>query len=350
MSFMGVLTEEQIKEDAQQQLKAWEPEHDYLVCLDTDGHVLDNMWAKQLIVFHPHFMDMNHLRDIEMFFRLHAEHHNLWGTTRGCDRYLAVQHTLSSLLEDPQAKEQLDEDHVRDLLDSVSGYVDWVNASGGEKAFGIPSLFEYHQENGLDYNITRLLSWSEAVDRSFEFVTLEMPPFPHVEETLRYLSERADILIVSSTPYSDLSSWWQNTDLAKYTKAIAGKEMGKKTQHIGIVKERGGYDDDKVIMGGDGGGDLKAARANNVSFFPTPAGKEKEAWENARDTFEAFFEGRYRGEMEEEKVNEFQNILLEKGPWEEPGYDAEEEYRKLQQKRIDTYKQLHPQGKLFTLE
>jgi hypothetical protein len=54
--------------------------------------------------------------------------------------------------------------------------------------------------------------------------------------------------------------------------------------------------------------------------------------------------------MEEAKVDEFENILLEKGPWELEGYDAEAEYRKLQQKRLDTYAALHPNGKLFTLD
>jgi len=350
MAFQGVLTAEQVSQDPQQQFRNWNKEHDFAVCIDTDGCVLDNMWAKQVIVFHPHFMDMNSLRGIEMFFRIHAEHHNLWGKTRGCDRYLAVRATLRSLLEDPQARDAMDEAHVRDLLASVEGYVEWVEQSNGQKAFGIPSLTEYHRQNGLDYNITRLLAWSEAVDRTFEFVTLGMPPFEGVDETLGWLSERADLLVVSATPYADLANWWTRTDLARHVQAIAGKEMGKKADHIRLLMEAGGYEADHVIMVGDGGGDLKAARANGALFYPTPAGKEQEAWQNAKEAFEAFFAGSYRGELEDARVAEFENILLEKGPWELEGYDARAEYRKLQPKRIDTYRQLHPQGKLFVLE
>ena len=349
MAFQGVMTPEQIAQDPRQQIRAWKREHDFAVCIDTDGCVLDNMWAKQVIVFHPHFMDMNGLRAVEMFFRIHAEHHNLWGTTRGCDRYLAVQHTLRSLLDDPDAKDVLPVDHVKGLLASVEGYVNWIDASEGEKGFGIPSLTEYHEQNGLDYNITRLLAWSEAVDRTFKFVTLGMPPFDGVRETLAYLAEKADIMIVSATPYSDLSEWWTRTELAQYVQGIAGKEMGKKKEHIATLMEAGGYGPDQVIMVGDGGGDLKAARGNGAMFYPTPAGREQYAWENARDAFGAFFEGRYRGAMEDEKVAEFEGILLPKGPWELDGYDATEEYGKLLPKRKDTYEQLHPQGKLFTL-
>jgi len=350
MAFQGVLTDEQIRQDPRQQIRGWKREHDFAVCIDTDGCVLDNMWAKQVIVFHPHFMDMNGLRGIEMFFRIHAEHHNLWGTTRGCDRYLAVQHSLRSLLQDPDAREVLPVDHVKDLLASIDGYVSFIDESGGEKGFGIPSLTEYHEANGLDYNITRLLAWSEAVDRTFRYVTLGMPPFAGVRETLEYLAERADIMIVSATPYNDLSEWWTRTGLVEYVQGIAGKEMGKKAEHISTLKAAGGYADDNVMMIGDGGGDLKAARANNALFYPTPAGREQEAWANAREAFDAFFAGQYRGHVEDEKVAEFQGILLDKGPWELDGYSAREEYAKLQAKRVDTYAQLHPQGKLFTLD
>lgn len=350
MAFKGVLSDDQIAEDPRQQIRSWTREHEFAVCIDTDGCVLDNMWAKQLIVFHPHYMDMNSLRDVEMYFRIHAEHHNLWGTTRGCDRYLAVQHTLNSLREDPQAKEAIDDGHVLDLLTSLNGYVEYIDASAGEKGFGIPTLFEYHEQNGLDFNITRLLAWSEAVDRSFAFVTLDMPPFEAVPGVLQWLADKADMLVVSSTPYSDLSAWWTQSDLAQYVQAIAGKEMGKKSEHIRELMEAGGYEPDQVLMIGDGGGDLKAAKANDALFYPVLAGLEDEAWQNARGNFQAFLDGEYRGELEDKLIQRFENALLETAPWEQEGYDAEEEYLKLQQKRIDTYEMLHPQGKLSTLE
>ena len=349
MAFQGVLTDEQIAQEPQQHLRQWQREHDFAVCIDTDGCTLDNMWAKQVVVFHPHYMDFNGLRAIEMFFRLHAEHHNLWGKTRGCDRYLAVRHTLTSLLEDPEARDVLPADRVRDLLASVEGYVQFVDRSEGQWGFGIPSLRHYHEQNGLDYNITRLLGWSEAVDRTFQFVTLGMSPFDGVRETLADLCEKADILVVSATPYSDLSRWWTRTGLAEYDEMEGIAWAWQKAEHIRLLKEAGGYADDQVIMIGDGGGDLKAARANAAMFYPTPAGKEQEAWANARDAFDAFFAGSYRGALEDEKVAEFENILLEQGPWQQPGYSARDAYLELQDKRIATYKELHPNGKLLTV-
>jgi len=348
MSFMGILTAEQIAKDPQQQLRAWKREKDFLVCIDTDGCVLDNMSAKQMLVFHPFFMDMNNLRCIESFFRLHCEHHNLWGTTRGCDRYLAIQATLGSLLQDPAGKRTIDADWIRELKTSVDGYINWVRST--KASFGIPSLKKYHEANGLDYNITRLLSWSEAVDRSFAFTTLKMQPFPGVRETIEYLAERADILVVSGTPYSDLADWWTFQDMTKYIKAIASKEMGSKDVHIKVVKEAGSYADDNVIMCGDGGADLTSVQKNKGLFFPTPAGAEAKAWQEARLVFDAFFDGKYRGSsLEKQKLKEFDEALLKKGPWEEPDYDHKAAYRRHQPLRIALRDAYHPQGKLLVL-
>jgi phosphoglycolate phosphatase-like HAD superfamily hydrolase len=349
MAFQGALTPEQVRDDPRQQIKGWRREHDFAVCIDTDGCALDNMWAKQVLVFQPLFVQFNGLHDCQMHFRIHAEHHNLWGKTRGCDRFLAVLSTLRSLLEDEQARRDMPVERVQRLADSIGGYVEFVESSNGAKAFGIPSLTEYHESHGRDYNITRLLAWSEAVNRSFRYFTLSMSPFDGVRETLEHISQKADVLVVSATPYCDLIEWWKGQDLARYVQAIAGKEMGKKADHIRLLKECAGYKDDQVIMVGDGGGDLKAARANNAMFYPTPAGKEKEAWANARESFEAFFAGGYRGALEDGKVAEFEDILLEKGPWELEGYDARAQYLILQDKRIATYRELHPEGDLFTL-
>lgn len=349
MAFQGILTSAQINDDPQQQLRAWKTEKEFLVCIDTDGCVLDNMSAKQMLVFHPLFMDMNSLRGIETYYRLHAEHHNLWSKTRGCDRYVAIQLILGSLLEDALARDVIDVEWIGELKASVDGYVGWVNSTDGV-SFGIPSLSEYHQEHGLDYNIARLLGWSEAVDRSFAFTTLKMDPFPNVREAIKYLAQRADILVVSGTPYSDLSQWWSNQDLTKYIRAIASKEMGKKDEHIRIIKHVGGYEDCKVIMCGDGGGDLKAVRNNDGLFFPAPAGRETAAWQDAPRVFEAFFAGAYRGsQLEKQKLDEFDNALLNTAPWEEPGYKHVEAYRKHQPLRVSLRDRYLPDGKLVVL-
>ena len=58
------LNEKQIKEDPEQQLKNFKRTKDFLVAIDTDGCVTDNMNGKQMLIFHPQFMEFYQLREI----------------------------------------------------------------------------------------------------------------------------------------------------------------------------------------------------------------------------------------------------------------------------------------------
>ncbi|MFH1709056.1 MAG: hypothetical protein ABIF71_14215 [Planctomycetota bacterium] len=52
------------KHGAQSQILSFTPRHPFLACFDMDGHLLDSMTAKQVIVFQPVFMDRFGLRPI----------------------------------------------------------------------------------------------------------------------------------------------------------------------------------------------------------------------------------------------------------------------------------------------
>lgn len=359
---LGRLSEKALadKATAQQQLRDWKPGHDFLACFDVDGHLLDNMTAKQVIVFQPHFMDIFGLRPIESFYRLHAEHHNLWSTDRGCDRHEAQALTCASLLEDPELEAAAGDD-IRNRLGTIKGsldrYVQAMADTGG--AYGFDSLFAFQQSHPADPEAVRLVMWSKAVDLTFPFVTIPMSPFECVPETLERVSEKADVLIVSKTPYEDICNWLERHSLLKYVTAVAGKEQGGKDEHICLamggtydastrtVTRRGErYAADHVIMGGDGGGDLKAVKKNGGLFFPTPPGREEAAWKNAvTDVFTPFFEGRYEA-VEADRIEQFESAMLTAGPWEKGDYDHKEAYAALQPKRKSLYRALKPGGRL----
>ena len=362
--FLGRLTTEQIKdkETAQQQLKTWPAEHEFLTCFDVDGHLLDNMTSKQVIVFQPHFMDIFGLREIETYYRLHAEHHNLWSKDRGCDRHEAKSFTLGSLQTDPKLEAEMPKglaEKLRNIKASIDAYIGHIQKTGG--AYGFDSLHEFQQAHRDDDNLTLLVVWSRAVDLTFPFVTIPMQPFPKVRETLAFVAEKADVLIVSKTPYEDICNWLERHDLVQYVTAVAGKEQGGKDEHIcmamggefdaqakKVTKQGNKYPSEKVIMGGDGGGDLKAAKKNDAFFYPTPPGREEEAWLRAvDDVFAPFFRGEYAG-READHIEVFENAMLPRGPWEEPGYDHRAAFLRLQEKRKQLYRQLKPGGRLVT--
>ncbi len=362
--FLGRLSTEELRDKliAQRQLGSWNPTSEFLTCFDVDGHLLDNMTAKQVVVFQPHFMDILGFRSIESFYRLHAEFHNLWSRDRGCDRHEAQSLTLASLLQDPELRCGLEEEvehRIKQVLASLDGYIDSIRTSGG--AYGFDSLFAHAKAHSEDPNITLLVVWSKAVDLTFPFVSIPMQPFARVRETLAYVSERSDVLIVSKTPYEDICNWLERHDLIQYVTAVAGKEQGGKDEHIclarggqydakskEVVRQGNRYPANNVIMGGDGEGDLKAVKKNEGLFFPTPPAQEETAWATAiEDVFVPFFAGQY-AQREAEKIVEFRAAMIEKGPWELADYDHRSAYGRLQPKRRQLYQQLKPGGKLYS--
>ncbi|MCX5642782.1 MAG: HAD family hydrolase [Candidatus Omnitrophica bacterium] len=345
---LAKLTQKQIKEDPEQQLRNFKRTKDFLVAIDTDGCVTDNMNGKQILVFHPQYLEFYQLWGIESYFREVAEYYNLFSINRGCNRFLATQFTLKALAARKDVAGVAKEKGV--LLPEIKPLDDYIAyCSQNNLGLGNPSLEKFLGTRPLDLAIYKLLGWSEAVNRTFPFVNTKIPPFDNVRESLKLMAENADVLVVSQTPYEDLVNYWEAQGISGHICFISGQEMGNKTHHIQVVKEVGGYDDDKVLMLGDGDGDYKAVNKNNGLFYPIPAGLEQEAWRKFPERFELFLAGQYKGELEGRLFSEFSKVLLTTPPWEEPGYEHKKAYREKQEIRKTLYAKLYPNGRLLTL-
>ena len=106
------LTEKQIKEDAEQQLRKFKRTEDFLIAIDTDGCVTDNMSGKQMLIFHPQFMEFYQLWEIESYYREVAEYYNLFSVDRGCNRFIAIQLTLTALQNRKDVQQILQERQI----------------------------------------------------------------------------------------------------------------------------------------------------------------------------------------------------------------------------------------------
>jgi len=343
------LTEQQLREDPEQQLKNFKREKDFLVAIDTDGCVTDNMNGKQMLIFHPHFMEFYGLWGIESYFREVAEYYNLFSTTRGCNRFIAIRLTLKTLNAREDVKKTLAEKHI--TLPDVKLVDDYIAYAQGKKlGLGNPSLEKFiNEENPTCFALYKLLGWSEAVNRTFPHISAKIPPFEGVKEALEMMAQYADLMVVSQTPYTDLANYWEAQGIADYVHIIAGQEMGSKAHHIEVAKKVGGYEDDHVLMIGDGRGDLKAVKANNGLFYPVCPGREQEAWNKFSDAFEMFIKGKYQEKLEGKLLDEFDKSLLRTPPWEQPGYDHIASYREKQEIRKSLYERFNPEGKLLVL-
>jgi len=146
-------------------------------------------------------------------------------------------------------------------------------------------------------------------------IVRNVPPFPHVRESLAKLQDAADIMVVSATPNEALLREWREHDIAKHVRMICGQEMGSKKEHL-QYGAGGKYDADKVLMIGDAPGDMKSAKANDFLFYPINPGDEAASWRRFHDeAADKFFTGRYAGDYEKRLIDEFMTYLPSTPPW-----------------------------------
>ena len=182
------------------------------------------------------------------------------------------------------------------------------------KPLGNPSLKEEVERTG-DPELVLALEWSENVNRDISRMVHGVAPFSGVRDCLEKLADRADLMVVSATPVAALTAEWEEHDLARYTRLIAGQEVGSKASTLKAAATAG-YEDGRILMVGDAPGDLKAARANGTLFFPVVPGEEEESWARLRDEgLDRFLAGTFAGEYEDDLVNTFLSKLPSTPPW-----------------------------------
>jgi phosphoglycolate phosphatase-like HAD superfamily hydrolase len=290
--------------DPQKELKDLKPKHDFLVAIDSDGCAFDSMEIKHKECFIPNIIKHWNLQPVSKYTRSAAEFVNLYSKWRGINRFPALLMVFDLLKDWPEVQKR------NVLIPEALSLRSWMDH---ETKLGNPTL-RAEVEKTKDPVLTQALIWSEAVNETIEDVVKGVPPFPFVRENLENISGWADIIVCSATPYDALRREWEEHDIAKYTRIIAGQEMGSKKEHLQFVSD-GKYKKDHIIMIGDAPGDMKAARANNVKFFPVNPGHEEDSWEFFfKEAAGKFANEKYSQEYEAELVNEFDKLLPEI-PW-----------------------------------
>jgi phosphoglycolate phosphatase-like HAD superfamily hydrolase len=159
------------------------------------------------------------------------------------------------------------------------------------------------------------LAWSLAVNQSITDMVYGIPPFPFLRESLDFLFDKADMMVISQTPDEALYREWQEHDIEKYVRMIAGQEKGTKTQHLQFAAG-GKYAPQHVLMIGDAPGDMKAAKANNALFYPINPGHEDESWQRFfEEGLHKFLNLEFAGDYEANLIVEFEKFMPEVPPW-----------------------------------
>ena len=286
----------------------WKPTKEYLVCVDSDGCVFDNMELKHKECFCPATVNVWGLQSVSRYARESAEFVNLYSKTRGTNRFPAVIRTLELL---GQRREAIERGYVCPDLTPLKK---WTEETNSLSAVGIK---EYAAAHGGDMDpiLATAARWSAEVDENIERIVHGVAPLPGVKEAFAQIAEFADIVIVSATPHEALIREWGSQGLLEHISVVAGQELGSKK--VCIQKAMTGkYDPGKVLMVGDAPGDHAAANANGVLFYPIIPGREVESWKLLRsEAVEKFHDGTYAGAYMESRIEAFDSVLKEDPDW-----------------------------------
>lgn len=224
---------------------------EFLVCMDSDGCVMDTVRIKHSTVMCPELIRVFALDDYAEFITAAWDEINLHTITRGISRFESVRLVFDRLknrgIEIPGSED-------------IAAWVDTANE------LSTASLQRELQKTG-SLALRKLQEWNNACNRRIQALEPTFEPFPGVEESLRQLHAVADVAVVSAANESAIASEWKRYGLARHADVIFGQEVGSKANSIATMLACG-YESRKVMMVGDAMGDAQAAAANGVAFVP----------------------------------------------------------------------------------
>ena len=279
----------------------------YLVCIDSDGCLLDNMELKHKECFCPAVVNVWNLQGASKYVREVHEWVNLYSRSRGWNRFPAVVRTLELSYARPELRER------GYVMPDLNPLKKWIEETPILSAVAID---EYAKANpDCDPLLLQAAKWSREVDANIAHIVRNILPFPYVKEAILKLREFADVVVVSATPHDALVRELTAVGIAPLMTAIAGQELGTKSQCIAKAKAHG-YEADHVLKIGDAPSDYKAAQDNGVLFNPIVAGKERDSWKYVLEvSSDKFLDGSFKGSYQETILKDFFAVLAEEPDW-----------------------------------
>lgn len=269
------------------------PKKEFVVCIDSDGCVMDTMDIKHIKCFGPCMVAEWGLDEYRKELLDRWNEINLYSKTRGINRFkglaLALAEVNASLTP----------------IDGIEALSEWVRDA--------PELSNAAVERMIPQNhiFEKALSWSKAVNEEINRLSEEEKrPFENAYDTIKMLKQRADIVIVSSANAQAVNEEWNRYGFMPYVDCVCAQDVGTKAFCISELVKKG-YEPDKILMCGDAPGDLEAAERNGVLYYPILVRKEKDSWLRlAEEAAEHFFRGEYAGEYADAWKEEFWKNLM----------------------------------------
>jgi phosphoglycolate phosphatase-like HAD superfamily hydrolase len=279
------------------------PLHNFVVFVDSDGTMFDTMELKVKECFIPNMIKHFRLQAVSRYAREVAEFVWLYSRSRGINRFPAVLETLDWLRRRPEVRSRAFEVPV------LPAFREWVRR---ETRLANPAL-EEQVRTTKDSDLVLALAWSRDVNQSVAETVISHTPFLQVPVCFERLYSYVDIVVASASPVESLLKELQDARLSKYLWAILGQENATKAQILSMAQH---YPPGHTLMIGDAPGDYKAAEVNSCLFYPILAGDEERSWQEFSDqAIDRFLGGTFSAEYQQLLLDQFDRHLPDRPPW-----------------------------------
>ena len=248
---------------------SFKKKHDFLVCVDSDGCVMDTMNCKHFHCFGPCMVtewDLEQWKD-EILDRWNVI--NLFSMTRGINRFKGLAMALG----------EINDKYVP--ITGIAALQHWADTAPALSNDAVAKAAEDAADPDAKLVLSKALSWSKAVNAAIVKLPEELKvPYAGAKEGLAAAHAFADVAMVSSANRDAVEEEWGKFGLLEHTDIVLAQDVGSKAA---CIKEmmKFGYDPNKVVMVGDAPGDCDAAEKNGVYYYPILVNHEKESWDEA---------------------------------------------------------------------
>lgn len=273
-------------------IKDFQKRHDYLICVDSDGCVVDTMDIKHKRCFGPCMVAEWGLGRWERPILDRWNEINLYSMNRGINRFKGLAMAL----------EEIDGQYTP--IEGVRELRRWVNEA---KELSNPALEAEIAANGVPI-LEKALCWSLAVNREIARLPWEAKRvFPGVKDGFETVRGFSDIVIVSSANRDAVEEEWERFGLMPLVDMVLCQDVGSKAHCIAELKKKG-YAGKHILMVGDAPGDKEAAERNGTYYYPILVRHEDESWRDFPQAAGLFRAGTYQDYGEEKGVEFLKNL------------------------------------------
>ena len=267
--------------------------HEYLICIDSDGCVMDTVNCKHFHCFGPCMVTEWGLEEWKDEILKRWNEINLFSMTRGINRFKGLAIALSEIHEKYKP------------ITGIAYLQRWADTAPALSNDSVAAAAANAECDDAKTVLEKALSWSKAVNASIVALPEELKiPYAGAKEGLAAAHTFADVAMVSSANRDAVEEEWGKFGLLEHTDIVLAQDIGSKAACIAQMLKFG-YDRRKVLMIGDAPGDCDAAEKNNVWYYPILVNHEKASWDEAISTaFSKLQSGEY-AEYEVQTKKEF---------------------------------------------